>query len=256
MGPKQHALIDIWDSYPLAIAKHSRPADKLPDIEKIVAQMFAIGDFYHYVIDVANGTVSDFNESVLRIHSLDAYPIHLKEIIDLIHPDDIGFVRNAENWSLEKIGQIGYEHQPDLKSSYCFRMKTSEDRYELFHHQAIHAATDENGLLLHSINIHTNIHHITRRNNFIVTVSGLGDLKICHQAALHPRSNGHTAPLLTKKEKEILVLLYKGLTDKEIAGSIHLSHHTVRTHHKNILRKLDCRKTAELIKKCIESGYL
>ena len=256
MLPKPHALTDIWESFPMAVAKHSGPANKLPNIEKLVAQMFAPGDFYYYIINIAEGTVRHFNDRVLDIHGLRSYPQHLKEIIDLIHPDDIDFVRRAENWSLEKIGEIGYKHQPHLKSSYCFRMKTGKQTYELFHHQAIHAVTDQNGLLLHSINIHTNIHHITKQNNFVVTVSGLGDLNICHQACLSLLPQVGKPVHLTKREKEIVALLYKGLTDKEVASHLNISYHTAHTHHKNILRKLSCRKTAELIKKCIENGYL
>ena len=46
------------------------------------------------------------------------------------------------------------------------------------------------------------------------------------------------AEILSEREKEILLLIADGKTDREIAETIFLSFHTVRTHRKNIGRKL------------------
>jgi len=54
---------------------------------------------------------------------------------------------------------------------------------------------------------------------------------------------------LSKKEIEILQLLTKGLTTKEIAAQLFVSTRTVETHRANMLRKLDVKNTAELIGK-------
>ncbi len=52
---------------------------------------------------------------------------------------------------------------------------------------------------------------------------------------------------LSKRELEIVELLEKGLTTKEIAADLFLSHHTVDTHRRNILRKTTVKNTAQLI---------
>lgn len=51
---------------------------------------------------------------------------------------------------------------------------------------------------------------------------------------------------LSLREKEIIVCVVKGLTNKEIAESLFLSTHTVITHRRNIARKLEIRSTAGL----------
>lgn len=79
-------------------------------------------------------------------------------MIDLTHPDDIPFVIKAEQMVIEKMLEIDLDYQLFTKASYCFRMKTANGNYELFHHQAIPTLEDENGYLIQSINIHTNIH--------------------------------------------------------------------------------------------------
>ncbi|OSY87695.1 hypothetical protein WH52_09700 [Tenacibaculum holothuriorum] len=51
---------------------------------------------------------------------------------------------------------------------------------------------------------------------------------------------------LTERENELVSLLLKGLTRKEISEKVHLSVHTVNTHCKNIYLKLGINKKSEL----------
>jgi DNA-binding NarL/FixJ family response regulator len=52
---------------------------------------------------------------------------------------------------------------------------------------------------------------------------------------------------LTDREKEVLSLIFKGCTSKEIADRLFLSIKTVEVHRTNILRKANVRNIAELI---------
>ena len=50
---------------------------------------------------------------------------------------------------------------------------------------------------------------------------------------------------LTEREKQILIMLAKGLSNKEIAKQMGLSLQTVKTHVSHILQKLKVRSRAE-----------
>jgi two-component system nitrate/nitrite response regulator NarL len=67
-----------------------------------------------------------------------------------------------------------------------------------------------------------------------------------------------TDPLsvLTKREKEILGLIAQGLTDKEIADKVFLSHLTITTHRKNILSKLNLKNKVELTRFAIDNKLI
>ncbi|WP_026764522.1 response regulator transcription factor [Sediminibacterium salmoneum] len=52
---------------------------------------------------------------------------------------------------------------------------------------------------------------------------------------------------LSKREKEIVSLISKGLTSQEIADAINLSVLTINTHRRNILRKLNLKNTAMMV---------
>ena len=70
-----------------------------------------------------------------------------------------------------------------------------------------------------------------------------------------PQTNGIT-PELTKREKEILNLVYDGLSNKEIAGKLFLSVRTIDTHRYNILQKLKAKNTADLINKAMKMNLI
>ena len=51
---------------------------------------------------------------------------------------------------------------------------------------------------------------------------------------------------LSEREKDVLIEIVKGLSNKEIADALCISIHTVITHRKNITRKLNIHSTAGL----------
>ena len=60
----------------------------------------------------------------------------------------------------------------------------------------------------------------------------------------------------TKREKEIIIKIKAGLTNKEIANKLNISEYTVATHRKNILKKGKCHSSEELIQFCSGKGIL
>jgi len=55
-------------------------------------------------------------------------------------------------------------------------------------------------------------------------------------------------PVLTRREKEILQLLYEGFSGPAIAEKLFLSTYTVETHRKNLMQKLEVNTTQQLLK--------
>ncbi len=60
--------------------------------------------------------------------------------------------------------------------------------------------------------------------------------------------NPKNIPVLTRREKEILLLLEQGLTSQEIATKLFLSNYTIDTHRRNMLQKLNVHNTQSLLK--------
>lgn len=255
MKKHRHLLANVWESFPILLSSESKGVTDVP-ISEYIIDALATGPFYYYVIDIVDYSIQQVSEKIKPIHGLTCLPTKLDEIINLIHPEDFDFVVNAEKATIEKMQEIGFEHQLYLKTSYCFRMRTADESYHLFHHQAVHLAKDDEGKLVAALNIHTDIQHITQTNNKIVLVQGIGPRDDYCQIDLSNTVAVKNRPVLSNREMEVLQLLAQGMSSQQIAAKLFISELTVRTHRKNILKKTDANNSSNLIKKSIEWGLV
>ncbi|RYD82759.1 MAG: response regulator transcription factor [Sphingobacteriales bacterium] len=65
-----------------------------------------------------------------------------------------------------------------------------------------------------------------------------------------------STPVLTRREKEILQLLYEGLTGPQIAEKLFLSPFTVETHRKNLMQKLNVNSTQLMLRYAKENKFI
>jgi DNA-binding NarL/FixJ family response regulator len=61
---------------------------------------------------------------------------------------------------------------------------------------------------------------------------------------------------LTKRELELLGLIAEGKANKEIAGLLSISIHTVQTHRLNLMKKLDVHDSTQLVRYAIRRGLV
>lgn len=112
-----------------------------------------------------------------------------------------------------------------------------------------------NGYLLKDMEKEELLHAINRVLDGHVYLSKGANDKILQQLR-ELDINPHQLPMLTRREKEILSLLDKGLSSQEIASQLSLSIHTIDTHRKNMLQKLNVHNTPALLKAASKLGLL
>lgn len=76
------------------------------------------------------------------------------------------------------------------------------------------------------------------------------------EAAAAMKETAQSIPLITRREKEVLLLIAEGLTNNEIAEKLFISIATVNTHRKSLLEKFEVKNTALLIGKAIKNGLV
>jgi DNA-binding NarL/FixJ family response regulator len=84
-----------------------------------------------------------------------------------------------------------------------------------------------------------------------VFTPGLAGLLLGEYRRLAPEE---AAPVLTERETEVLRLVAKGLTAKQIGERLTVSHRTVESHVQNTLRKLHLHNRVQLVRYAIEQG--
>jgi len=60
---------------------------------------------------------------------------------------------------------------------------------------------------------------------------------------------------LTLREREVLELLARGLTNKELAATLHVTNNTIKRHLKSIFKKLDVQTRAAAVAKTLNADY-
>jgi DNA-binding NarL/FixJ family response regulator len=84
----------------------------------------------------------------------------------------------------------------------------------------------------------------------------IGKLYLSDEAARTLKNAADTVkeiPMITRREKEILRMIAAGHTNPQIAEQLYISLSTVDSHRKNLMRKLNLKNTALLIRWAVEN---
>ena len=79
-----------------------------------------------------------------------------------------------------------------------------------------------------------------------------GEQYLCMEAAESLLNPEAAAPIITKREKEVLGLICDGYTNPEIAEKLFISLPTANTHRKSLLAKFGAKNVASLVKMAVE----
>lgn len=257
MENKEYTLAPIWNKFPELFAYENRDVDsKL--ILQMISEMLVIGDYYYFVINLHQESISNVHDNILKSHPYSEKPTQLQRIIDLIHPEDLDYVLLAEETCNLRMSKLDPIVRQNYKSCYCFRMKIKNGKYHLFHHQSIPIQFDAEGRIISSLNIHTDIEHISKKNSYSAHLIGINDVNDFFQIDLSRKvmTGKRDNNPLTSREIEILRYIAKGFSSIKIAELLGISDQTVRVHRKNILKKTQTFNSSSLVKHCVEMGWL
>ena len=240
------------------IAKHNLK-DLPPNFEIEVYQkllnVFQLGDFYYFIFNLSSVEVEFVNDNVKKVLGIEPVDFTPKYVYETIHPEDQArFVQNEQKVT-SFFNQLQSDKILKYKVSYDYRMKTNEGKYKWIHQQIITLQCDENGAVIRTLGVHTDITHI-KTNNVPAGLSIIGlDGEPSYFGTLE-ESNIliQQKEVYTEREKEIIKLIISGMKSEEIANKLFISIHTVSTHRKNILSKSSCVNWPEFVSKALSQG--
>lgn len=253
MEPEINKLKIVWDTKEiktdLSTVMHQF------NFDEIISSLISVGPFYFYIIDFYDMSMSNVSSSITEIHGFDPETVTFDDILNTIHPDDMGFVAKAETTYFEFLhNKLGKEKILNYKANYSFRSRMKNGEYCLLNHQSIILTIDDDCRVGKSLNIHTNIDHITKTNNNTLSLIGLNNEPSYTNIGVVLDSKVITS--FSKREIEIIKLISKGYPNKKIAALLSISEGTVKTHRKHINQKSGSKNSVELVRKCMLQGLI
>ncbi len=155
----------------------------------------------------------------------------------ITHPDDLDIVPSSYHWHDDDHSELTYI------GIYRIKPKNSSQYIWLYNKTIVIGYFDDGSpqkSLSVAMEISEIMHTENQLSNALKEISKLkSELRLTH---------------LTKREKEILGLIAKGKTDKEIASELFISVTTAKKHRTNLIIKTEVKNTAELVAFAIECG--
>jgi DNA-binding NarL/FixJ family response regulator len=74
--------------------------------------------------------------------------------------------------------------------------------------------------------------------------------------SLSESRNDTAVETITEREKEIIQALFEGMSTKEMAEKFFISSHTVETHRRNLMGKLEAKNRQHLVYLAIKNGII
>jgi DNA-binding CsgD family transcriptional regulator len=151
-----------------------------------------------------------------------------------------------------------------LKLTYNTQLKTKEGVYRWFFHQITIVDLNEEGMPLILLKMMHDIDDIKTDEQIQMIISQKQENnthKTIYEktmlATAHATDSFATESFsITEREREILQLASYGLSGKKIAGELFISEHTVNTHKKNMLKKLNLSSSNELVRYAMMHGAI
>lgn len=156
---------------------------------------------------------------------------------EIMHPDDLEMVPVT----VSEIYADG--SMPVLVSMQRIKFQNQSDYKWLYDHGVVIDTFDDGSprqLLVVSMDISESMH---TDNPLIAALQEVKRLK-----------SSLKLTTFTKREKEILKLIVRGKTDKDISSGLFISLQTAKKHRSNVIRKAEVKNSAELVAMAIASG--
>jgi len=178
----------------------------------------------------------------------------------LWHPAD--FKIYSEKIFPETIKFLKAQHPGErlkFSSSINYRIKARNGKYLTVLQRSTYFLHPDTGQPLAVVGFIIDITHYKEDSKVIHTIEKIDrnfsvlSREPVYKAVYYPEME---SAVLSKREMEVLQLIYQGLSSKVIAEKLFLSIYTINNHRKNILLKTNCRNSSELLNHAIRNGLV
>lgn len=257
-------ISEYWQEIYSRRVREYRPFKISEEFERF-ASIFSLGNSYLYIVNLHDFELEYVSDSVERFVSKKVGDIEIKDLLQTVIPEELELIGlKSKVISDFYTSFLDSEKVLSYKNIFTYRMKDAKGHMRTMLYQAVPLSVLENGTPEHVLCIQTDVSHLkvtsTNAVSFINMNGGKNYLNVdISKGKFDPEGCGdknNFSELLTEREKQIVIRFSRGLNAEQIAEELNLSHHTIKTHRRNILHKSGCMNTTELVAKCLTNGVI
>ncbi|KQC00833.1 LuxR C-terminal-related transcriptional regulator [Pedobacter sp. Hv1] len=218
------------------------------------AHHFAIGPYYWFIGDSAHMLITTASENIDELTPFTKSEWENKSalfFVENIHPEDSPYVLSAIQFATDRIVGLPVERQQDVKINIYARMLNANKIYRWVLIQMPSIYVNNENLTTCGLMMITDLTHFNFNSRpILMTLVDIidGKTEYYHLAMGEGvTANGIELPHITKRERQLLNLMLRGLTSPAIAQDLCISYSTVENHKRNLRRKTATKTSAELV---------
>ncbi len=169
-----------------------------------------------------------------------------RRLLDIIHPDDQPIVLAGTNYYYP-LGNFRVFKPFEFAVFFNYRVSRKNGIQKRVLRSSSPLLYDDSGKMIYHISVITDITEMQPSNRVHIWHSGL-----LGHIPTFPIESFYNNSVLSKREMDILFYLYEGLKSDQIADKLYISKHTVDTHRRKMLAKMNVENTGQLIRKSIK----
>ena len=225
------------------------------DVYKRLWNFLLPGDSFWIVVNFHMLNLEFVSKEIEQVLGYSQSEFTVSFLNQIMHPDDVPWFLTFGNIVLKFYSQLTMDKLMKYKVRYDVRLRKSNGEYVRVLNQGILVEHDNDGRFLRTIIVYSDITYLKHDGKPTLSFIGMDGAPSYINVGpdnMFKESNDD----LSKREKEILILLIEGMLSKQIGNFLHISKQTVDTHRKNMLRKKNLNNTGELIGKAIRYGWI
>ena len=221
--------------------------------QKKLLDFFHVGEYYYFILNVRKSMFEMVSPEVEKVlgYSIDQFTLPFWG--NLMHPDDLPYYLNFETAITNFFNSISGEKLFKYKIQHDFRFRKANGSYVRILNQFVIIEHESDNVRTFVIN--TDISHLKKENTPVLSFIGLEGEPSYYNVDVKDIFKP-SKPMFTKREKDILRALAKGMNSNEISDVFNISKHTVDSHRKNMLRKTEAKSTGEILGIAYNNGWV
>lgn len=220
----------------------------------------ALGEFYWQIFDNAQPLpkiimVGGAVESLTPIGIDNFLTLSYSEFFSFFHPEDFSQTMTFISKAYERLFEMDAQKRKNFNFTIYMRILNHENQYQWNSLQYPALYFDENGNFLYGMALYTNVNHLMKPDGqpmmtILDSTNKANQIFTCYKPD-NMLGEKKSYPTLTKREKDIIVLLSQGNASKQISYILGIKKNTVDNHRQRLLKKFGVSSSAELVIKAI-----